>query len=77
MEDILRRLDLGITSTGFVFSSDDLVACYWRTREGNFAITCFTPEGDRVWQMRGLKFEDARTITSGYNEWLQPAAAEL
>jgi hypothetical protein len=77
MESLLGRLDLGIASTGFVFSSDDLVACYWRTREGILAITCFTREGDRVWQLRGLKHENARMRAQGYGQWLEPSVAEL
>jgi hypothetical protein len=71
MELSCLTADLGITSTGFVFSIADLVACYWRTREGTFAITCFTPDGERVWQLRGLRIEDARTIARGYGQWLE------
>jgi hypothetical protein len=77
MEPLLGKLELGITSTGFVFSSEDLIACYWRTQEGNFAITCFTPEGERVWQLRGLKLEEARMVARHYEHWLEPAHAEL
>jgi hypothetical protein len=77
MDSLISRLDLGITSTGFVFSSEDLLAYYWRTREGSFAITCFTPEGRRVWQLKGLKQQEALMIAQGYDQWLQPSAAEL
>jgi len=70
MEDIIDRLDIGITSTGFVFSSHDLVAYYWRTREGSFAITCLAPDGERIWQLRGLKLDDARMLSQNYRHWL-------
>jgi len=77
MESPVERLDLGVTSTGFVFSSNDLVACYWRTRQGMFAIACFTPEGERVWQLRGLKREEAIMIAQGYDQWLEPSVLEI
>lgn len=77
MKTPFERLDIGVTSTGFVFSSSDLVACCWQTREGTFAITCFTPEGVRIWQLRGLKQEQAMRIAQGYNRLLAPSVLQL
>ena len=77
MESIVETLGLGITSTGFVFSSGDLVACYSHVREGGFAITCLTPDGARVWQLRGLKPEDARIVSQNYQHWLTAEAPAL
>ena len=38
------------------------MACCWRAPEGDFfGVTCFTPEGERVWRLRNLT-HDARGV---------------
>jgi hypothetical protein len=47
-----------------------LIACCWHAREGNFGVTCFTPEGIRVWRLRNLTHEAAEDIAHRYWRWL-------
>jgi hypothetical protein len=49
-----------------------LVACCWHAPEGNFGVTCFTLEGNRVWRLRNLTRDAAQTIAHRYWRWLDP-----
>jgi len=47
-----------------------LVACCWHSREGDFGVTCLTPEGMRVWKLRNLTHDAAKDIAHRYWRWL-------
>jgi len=47
-----------------------LVACCWRAPEGDFGVTCFTPQGTRVWRLRNLTHAAAESIAHRYWRWL-------